>query len=143
MSLKDKERPDDLVINEAIAQAIRDHLKDDRLACAPAFVIARDHKIEPLDVGQTADALDIHLSRCQLGLFGYPQKQAWPTSNVAQQPVPEGLETALKEAAGHHQQLACAEAWRVAARFKVSKLLVGYLADQLGLHITPCQLGAF
>ena len=144
MSLEEKPLPTDFVVDESIAKAIRAHLKDDKLPCAKAFIVANSHNVTPITVGQTADALNIHLSHCQLGLFGYPgHKKGWPATNVANQPVPPGLEDAIRKAALDNGALACVNAWDIAAHFKISKMLVAYIADQMGVRIGPCQLGAF
>lgn len=126
-----------------ILAAINDHLVDGKLPCAAAFEVAGKLAVEPLAVGQTATGAEIRLNRCQLGLFGYPGKQGWKGSRTADRAVPEGLEAALVEAAGADQELACARAWELAAAYNVPRMQVGYLADKLGLHISPCQLGAF
>ena len=50
---------------------IRKHLIDGKLPCVLAHRMAANHKISPLDVGAAADRLDLRISCCQLGLFGY------------------------------------------------------------------------
>ncbi len=146
MSLKDKLNA--AVTDETIAQAIYKHLEDDKLPCAAAFAIAKTQDVSPRQVGQTADALDIRLCRCQLGFFGYPGKTGWDIAingerSITEHPIPPGLEAALHEAAGAERQITCAQAWALAARFDTPKMLVGYLADQLDIHVVVCQLGAF
>ena len=169
MSLKDK--PNAEVTDEAIAQAIYEHLDNttmatkEKLPCAAAFAIAKAQGVPPRLVGQTADALQVRLCRCQLGLFGYPGKTGWDipidgNRPITEHPTPEGLKSALCEAAGGAAgaqsdsdaqssvtgakgQLTCAQAWALATHFNTSKMLVGYLANQLGIHIVVCQLGAF
>jgi len=144
MSLEEKPLPADFVVDESVATAIRAHLKDEKLPCAKAFAIATKHDITPITVGQTADALNVHLSHCQLGLFGYPEhKKAWPATNVASQPMPPKLEDAIRAALSDNGTLACINAWNIAAHFNISKMLVAYIADQMGVRIGPCQLGAF
>jgi hypothetical protein len=144
MALSDKQRPTDFTMDDKVAAAIRARSTDEKLPCAQAFIIARELEIAPLIVGQHADALEIHLTRCQLGLFGYPgEKEAWKTTNLTARPVPEGLEAALRAAVDDDGHLACAAAWEIAAQFEVPKMQVGYLADRLEIKITPCQLGAF
>lgn len=144
MSLDEKPLPQDFVVDESIAEAIRAHLKDGKLPCAQAFKIAAEHQVEPLQVGQTADALRIHLTRCQLGLYGYPGHQkGWAVTNIAEHPVPEGLEEALRETINEEGCIPCVKAWEIAAQFNIPKMHVGYVASQLDLRISPCQLGAF
>jgi len=143
MALAEKTLPADFVIMPALANAIRAKVQAEHLACAAAFSIAAEQAVAPLLVGQTADALTIHLSHCQLGLFGYPgHTKGWEAAGSAAQPVPAGLEDALQEA-GAHGPLACATLWALATQFRVSRMLVGYTADRLGIKIAPCQLGAF
>ncbi|MBN2006032.1 MAG: hypothetical protein JXA21_21930 [Anaerolineae bacterium] len=143
MALKDKVIPADFVLDEAIASAIRSHLKDSTLACATAFIIAAELDRPPLLIGQTADALALHLSHCQLGLFGYPgHKKGWDAANIAARPVPEGLEDALREVV-RDGILTCPAAWQLAARYAIPKMLVSYVADRLGFRIAGCQLGVF
>jgi hypothetical protein len=163
MSLKDKPNAD--VVSEAIAQAIYEGLDDGKLPCDVAFAIAEAQEVKPRLVGQTADALQIRLCRCQLGLFGYPGKTGWDIPHlvadepVMARPIPEGLEAAIREAAGVADvqadpsaqrvveasagRLSCAQVWDLAVRFNAPKILVGYVVDQLGIRIVACQLGAF
>ncbi len=143
MALEKKNVTESFTPDERVVTAVQVRLVDGKLACAAAFDIVRELDATPLDVGRTADALCVKLDRCQLGLFGYPGKQGWDQSDIAEQPVPEGLPAALKAATDARGKIACKMAWNLAAQFKTSKMLVGYLADQLGIQIAPCQLGAF
>jgi hypothetical protein len=144
MALEDKDRPIDFTPNPEISEAIQAHLQAGKLPCAQAFKIARDLDVAPLTVGLSADAMEVHLTRCQLGLFGYPgHAKGWEAAGVTDRLVPDGIEDAIREAAGESGQLPCATAWGIAQRFSVPRMQVGYLADQVGVQITPCQLGAF
>ena len=62
---------------------------------------------------------------------------------MADLPVPEGLGDALKAARDEGGNLACSMAWQIASQFGAPRILVGYIADTLGVRIAPCQLGAF
>ncbi len=142
--MKDKQIPADFVVDAALAVAIEARVKEGKLACAQAFAIADSAQVAPLVVGQTADALSVGLDHCQLGLFGYPgHTKGWAVSTIADHPVPEGLEAALRSALDTDGKLPCVRAWQVAAEFAVPKMLVGYIADQMGIRIVQCQLGAF
>jgi len=143
MALDQKQRPPNFVIEARIADAIQAHTKENKLPCAQAFAIAEALGAHYLLIGQTADALEIHLSHCQLGLFGYPSGKGWVATKLAERPTPEGLEQAIREATDQDGNLACARAWEIAAHFRIPKMQVGYVADKLGIHIAPCQLGAF
>lgn len=143
MALEDKETPEDESPNPQIADLISTKLSDGKLSCAAAFVIAETLGVPPLDVGKTADLMDVRLSRCQLGFFGYPNKQAWDQADFDAMPVPEGLSAVIDEARDHAADISCAKLWELAAAYGVPRLQIGYLTDQLGIHVTPCQLGAF
>ncbi len=130
-------------VNEALAQKIRSRVDaEGRLPCAMAFVIAAEENQEPLTVGQTADVLGIRLARCQLGLFGYPGHAKGWERIPADTPVAEELKAALVAAASEGR-ITCQTLWELAAQFGVARLFVGYVADQLGLKVVACQLGAF
>ncbi len=142
MALQDKALPEDLLIEAELEKALRAALAGDVLPCAAAFRLAEEWQLEPLAVGQAADALDIHLSACQLGLFGYPgHTKGW--ASIVDRPVPASLEAALLEAAGETHKLSCIQLWELAAQFGVPRLQIGFVADRLGIKIRPCQLGAF
>ncbi|MGC9397361.1 MAG: hypothetical protein ACP5J4_21155 [Anaerolineae bacterium] len=143
-NVKNQELPADFVVDAALAAAVEARAKEGKLACAQAFAIAEAAQVAPLVVGQTADALGVNLHRCQLGLYGYPgHTKGWAVSNIADHPVPEGLEAAIRAALDDEGWLSCARAWQVAAEFATPKMLVGYVADQMDIRIVNCQLGAF
>lgn len=142
--MREKNLPADFVPDASLAAAIQARSKEEKIACAQAFVIAERANVVPLVVGRNADVLEIHLDHCQLGLFGYPgHTKGWDSAKIAEQPVPEGLEAAIQSALDAEGRLTCVRAWQIAAEFSVPKMLVGYSADQLGVRIVQCQLGAF
>lgn len=127
-------RPDPVLSKE-----IQKRLKDQAIPCAVAFNLARDMKVTPLEVGKTADLLDISISACQLGLFGYkPKKKIIKAKNTTNQDLIDTTKASLK-----NERLPCREAWKIAERFKVAKLTVGNVAQANGIKIKYCQLGAF
>lgn len=142
MALEDRDTSG-ITPDETVLATIREHLADGKLPCTVAFQVAEALEVAPLVVGETATAAEIRLTRCQLGFFGYPGKQAWQNIDVTLWTMPDGLEAALTEAAGANKELACAQAWELAATYDVPRMQVGYLADKLGIHVSPCQLGAF
>jgi hypothetical protein len=144
INVKDKKLPADFVVDAALAAAVAARAKEGKLACAQAFAIAEAAQVAPLVVGQTADALGVNLHRCQLGLYGYPDHtKGWEAAKIAERPVPEGLEAAIRAALDDDARLSCVRAWQVAAEFTIPKMLVSYVADQMGVRIVQCQLGAF
>jgi len=124
---------------DAIAEAIGARARDGRLSCGAAFRIAEQLAVNPLKVGQMADALGIRLYRCQLGLYGYDGEEriVHPAEEVSaeiEQAIREGLIVG---------RLPCAVAWAIAERFDVPKTHVANVAERLGIKIGQCQIGAF
>ena len=60
-------------MNKEIAERIKVNPYKE-LPCAVAHYIAADLGVTPLEVGQTANEIDVRGSMCQLGLFGYAKK---------------------------------------------------------------------
>ncbi len=144
MTLEEKPAPDDFTVDEELATSIRARSREGKLPCAVAFAIAAQQEVPPRLVGQTADVLQIHLSHCQLGLFGYPGgKKGGELAKSTPLLLQDKIQAALRAAVTESGTLACAQLWELAAQFKVPKLRIGQLCDELGIKITPCQLGAF
>jgi hypothetical protein len=129
---------------QTISDAICNALVDRQLPCAKAFAVAKQLDVEPIKVGQEADALDIRLSKCQLGLFGYGPKAEGKHRRVKpMQNVPLELAQAIRAAVAPNGKLACLAAWCIAEQLHVPKQKVSDAAEGLGVRIAPCQLGAF
>ncbi|UCH50674.1 MAG: hypothetical protein JSV54_06575 [Chloroflexota bacterium] len=56
-------------MSKEIEAKVKASLVNDRLPCAVAFKIARELKVTPQQVGETANKLSIKISNCQLGCF--------------------------------------------------------------------------
>ena len=128
---------------EQLASAIRSALVEGCLPCTEAFAIAERLKVTPAEVGEAADELAVHISRCQLGLFGYGPKAEGKHRIV--QPLPEvsaELAAALRERL-KEGRLPCAAAWLIARQWGLRKLEVSGAAEALGLRVSRCQLGCF
>ena len=144
MGKRKKELPEDFTIDPQIEGAIRKRSTDGLLHCAEAFAVVADLAVTASLVGLHTDALDIRLDRCQLGLYGYPgHTKGWEVTDMSAHTVPDGLKDAIRAAADADNHLTCVQAWDIAANFGISKMLVGYTADKMGIHIVKCQLGAF
>ena len=134
----DKHGPDaraDSVIKEKIDGKV----KDGELACAMAFKIAAELEVPPSEVGKTLDLLELKLSKCQLGLFGYkPDKKKVTARKPQNQQIEAAIQNALVDG-----KLTCRDAWSIAHRHNVPKMAVSSACEFLGIKIKPCQLGAF
>lgn len=131
--------PQGAELNLAIAADIERKARKNALSCAAAHAIAEATGAAPAEVGRNLDLMEVRLSKCQLGLFGYtPNKKiVTPAESVA----PE-LEAAIT-AAAVDGRLSCESAWQVAAAQGLKRLELSAACEALGLKVKPCQLGAF
>ena len=126
-------------MDEKITAAIQERAREGTLRCADAFCIAEELGVTPLAVGKDADALDVQLTYCQLGLFGHGERKS--VVEPAEE-VPPEVEHAIREGLVEGR-LPCAVAWAIAARLGMPKLHVANSAEKLGVRIGSCQIGAF
>jgi len=135
-----KKHPKEAVPDATIRAEIEKRLKGkDKLPCAVAFAIAKDIRRLPKEVGNTADLLGIHLSKCQLGLFGYlPEKKIVAPVGHVDGALREAILGALRDG-----RLPCEAAWSIAEALEISKMTVSAACDTMKIKITACQLGAF
>ncbi len=61
--------------DEKIAAAVREKVANGKLACADAERIGARLGAALAEVGRTLDLLEVRISRCQLGLFGYDDRR--------------------------------------------------------------------
>ncbi len=128
-------------VEAKLCAAIQARQREDRLSCAAAFDIAREHKAAPLRVAALAEALGFRIGWCQLGLFAGARKQD-PEPAAEYPEVPPTLRRQLEKAL-QQERLPCAQAWAVARRLGLERIRVGQAADALGIRISSCQLGCF
>ncbi len=91
------------------------------------------------EVGRTLDLLEIRISRCQLGLFGYAAEGKIVRR---ENPVIPELEKAIRSRLSD-SRLPCAAAWEIAAEWKIPRMKIASACEELKIKIKPCQLGAF
>ena len=125
--------------NPRLLEEIRIHSLGNSLPCVDAMKIARERSVGPVEVGRTADLIEVRISRCQLGLFGYePEKRiVKPLPSLTQ-----NLITAIRDRL-ISGRLPCATAFALAEEFSLSRLTVSSACETLGIKICSCQLGAF
>ena len=129
-------------LSEQIAARIEVYPEGD-LPCAVAHYIAADLGVAPIEVGNTANEIDVRITMCQLGLFGYAVKGK-PAYRIfkAWTDLPEGLAAAM-QAAASEGRISCAALWKLGKQFDLSRHEMGNAAEGLGLKVKPCQLGCF
>ncbi len=121
-----------------IAEALRNASEKGTLSCAAAAKMADYLRKDMATIGMHLDLLNIQLTRCQLGLFGYPQGRILNAALA----VPPDIERAIR-AALLEGRLPCIASWEIARRFAVPKMEVAAICETLKIKIKPCQLGAF
>ena len=126
-------------LNPDIAEMIKNRAVDGKLPCAVAFKIAGEMDVKPVDVGITLDLLEIKISKCQMGIFGYAEGGKFFKS---MKDVPPPLEKSIREML-KEGKLSCRDAWQVAEQLNTGRMDVASACDTLGIKISPCQLGAF
>ena len=134
-----KKHKGSIKLNPLIKEAVLKRSKEKDLPCAVAFEIAKELGVEAAEVGKTVDLLNIRLSKCQLGLFGYlPEKKIIKPQDTENQDLKDAIINAVAD-----ERLPCKDAWDIASEFKIKKMTVSSIADAMGIKIKPCQLGAF
>ena len=126
-------------LNDEIAHAIEKKVLDGEITCADAEGIAGTLNTPMGEIGVAIDLMEIRISKCQLGLFGYkPEKMiVTPADNV-----PAELEKAIRDIMVNGR-LPCTASWEIAEKFNMPKIDVSSACETLKIKIKPCQLGAF
>jgi hypothetical protein len=135
---KDK-HPSDLQADPEIVPAVNKRSTNGMITCADAAAIAAElHKTLP-EVGVVIDLLDISLTACQLGLFGYhPEKKIVTTARSVTKEMEEEITQCLINGA-----LSCEAAWKIAGKLALPKMSISSACENMNIKIKPCQLGAF
>ena len=138
-----KVKPDQPLAPEStgtVDRALRDAAGDEaELPCAVAFEICARLGKPPEEIGAAADRVNIRLTKCQLGLFGYPpSKKIVKAAAVVEPELEQAIRSKLTGG-----RLPCRDAWNLAQAFRCPKMAVSAACETLGVKIKPCQLGAF
>ncbi|MEN6623389.1 MAG: hypothetical protein ABFD50_17815 [Smithella sp.] len=126
-------------VDEKISAAIRGKAVNGEISCRNAIEIARVLNTGTDVVGINIDLAELHINRCQLGIFGYkPEKRILKAADTV---TPE-LEEAIRKNLVNNR-LSCIAAWGIAENLQIPKMDVASACEKLGIKIKPCQLGAF
>ena len=134
--------PQGTTLNEQIVKAIREKSRGGALACGMGEKISKELGVEILEVGITADLLEMKIKKCQLGLFGWGEKPNRGKDIQAANSVSVEMKSALEEAA-EKGAVTCGALWSIADRLGKKRKAVSAACNALGLKIRACQLGAF
>lgn len=129
----------DVSVDEKVAEAVRKRATGGKISCAGASEVARELGVSMKEVGIALDVMEMHIIKCQLGLFGYsPEKLIVKPARI----VAAGLERAIREALVKGR-LPCAAAWAIAEKLDIPRMDVSSACEALQIKVKPCQLGAF
>ena len=131
--------PKDTKVDEDLKKEILEQVKNSSLSCKKAEEIAGEMGFSLEETGRTIDILNIKITKCQLGLFGYGETQKIVQSAKEIPPeLKESITSALED-----ERLSCAAAWEIAGKLNISRMKVAAACEALQIKIKPCQLGAF
>ena len=131
--------PASAVLEARLAAALKEKIKDGHISCAAAHGVAERLACSPADIGQALDLMEVRLSRCQLGLFGYhPENRIVKKADEWDAGLEADIRAALRDG-----RLPCQDAWAIARRWQVSRQSVANVCEALAIKVRPCQLGAF
>ena len=134
-----RKHPPSAVLEKRLAAALNEKIKAGHISCAAAHDVARQMACSPAEVGQALDLMEVRLSRCQLGLFGYqPEKRIVKKAEHWEAGLEQEIRDALQDG-----RLPCIDAWAIADRRRIPRLAVANVCEALAIKVRPCQLGAF
>ncbi len=136
--LVDKHKSD-ATPDSSIKYEILKHSLNSELSCVSAFLIAKRCNVSPCKVGMIANLINCRLVKCRMGLFGYkPDKKIVIPVKTTNQNIKNTITNNLVKG-----KLACEIAWGIASFFKVNKMTVSGICEDMNIKINKCQLGAF
>lgn len=139
MGLKNKKSPVDFTPDETIAEKIKEKTENGYLSCAVAFKLADQIGLSSGEIGHYADALDLRLTKCRIGLFGHGKGVKLVKKLESVDAV---LESRVKEFL-NNGRVNCEYVLKIADEFKISPVKVGSVCQTKGIKIKNCCLGAF
>lgn len=126
-------------IDEQISAAIREKVINGEISCSNAIDIAKKLNKRLDVVGVNIDLAELHINKCQLGIFGYtPEKRIVKAAASVVPELEEAIRKALKD-----DCLPCIAAWSIADTRQIPRIEVASACEKLGIKIKPCQIGAF
>ena len=134
-----QKHPQDRNVKFEIADALRKRISGEGISCTASHSLALELGESPAEVGFTIDSLEIQITACQLGLFGYPpqKKIVTPEENIS-----PSLGKAIQGRIVN-DRLPCKSAWEIAEHMGLKRMAVASACEAMGIKISPCQLGAF
>lgn len=124
---------------EEIAEKIKSHSHNGAITCSAAHQVCKALILPPSEIGIQIDLLELRITECQLGLFGYSngEKRINPEIDIS-----PDLENRL-EKESIDGRISCLSCWNIAGSLKTKRLDIGSACEKKNIRIKPCQLGSF
>ena len=134
-----KKHPDGTPVDEDLKKEILEQVKNNSISCKKAEDIAEEMGFSLEETGRTIDLLNINITKCQLGLFGYGEtkKIVQPAKDISPE-LKENISAVL-----HDGKMSCIAAWEIAKKLDIPRMKVCAACEALDIKVKPCQLGAF
>jgi hypothetical protein len=134
-----KKHPAGSEVDADLKKEICEQVKNNNITCKKAEEIAGEMGFSLEETGRAIDILNINITKCQLGLFGFGEtkKIVQPAKEVAPD-LKESITSALE-----NERLSCLVAWEIAKKLNIPRMKVCAACEALQIKIKPCQLGAF
>ena len=134
-----KKHPDGTPVDEDLKKEILEQVKNNSISCKKAEEIAKEMGFSLEETGRTIDILNINITKCQLGLFGYGEtkKIVQPAKDISPE-LKENISAALQDG-----KISCIVAWEIAQKLDIPRMKVCAACEALDIKVKPCQLGAF
>ena len=129
----------EIKVEDSLKQEVQKAGKENNVACSVAEEIAGRTAVSLGEVGIALDILNINITECQLGLFGYkPQKKIVQPAREVASDIKQAINDVVSDG-----RLSCAASWAIAKQLKLPRMKVSAACEALKIRIKPCQLGAF
>jgi hypothetical protein len=134
-----KKHPEGSTVDDELKQEILNQVKNNNMSCKKAEEIAGELGFTLEATGMAIDLLNINITKCQLGLFGYGEtKKVVQAAKEVAPELKENIESAMQD-----EKLSCAAAWEIAKKLNIPRMKVCSACEALEIKIKSCQLGAF
>ena len=131
---KGNQKPD-----AAVTDGLKRFVAGGHIGCADAHTAAAAAGVSPAEAGRNLDLMEVRITSCQLGLFGYKgiDKPGYA--------VPADSDAAVSEIGRYVADgcISCLDLWNAAEKAGCTRMEASAVCEDSGIKIINCQLGAF
>ena len=130
-------------MTDTVVERAKERAHDGKMPCIAAHTVAWETNATPQQVADILNELDVRVTQCQIGLFGYGPKAEGKSKLIRPMPALDpDLKTRIA-AKAPKGVISCSAVWDIAGELGIERLAVGNTADAMDLRILPCQLKCF